>query len=187
MMKRSMFVLLGATALCLSGCGKKEEANVATADAGNSMAAATPAAALSPEQAFANVAASSDAFEIATSQLALQKSASASVKKFAQQMVTAHTQSTAKLNAATAAAAPAIVADPTLTEAQQARLDTLKNATGAAFDTAYIAEQRTAHEAALTTLRDYSLNGSVPSLKAFATEVVPTVAAHLNMAKGLKP
>lgn len=82
---------------------------------------------------------------------------------------------------------PALVPDPALTPEQQGRLDALNAASGAAFDTAYIAEQRSAHEATLAVLRDYAANGASPPLKTFATDLVPTVTAHLNMATSLKP
>jgi putative membrane protein len=37
----------------------------------------------------------------------------------------------------------------------------------------------------LDALKSYSATGEVPSLKAFATELVPIVTSHLDMAKGL--
>lgn len=39
----------------------------------------------------------------------------------------------------------------------------------------------------LAKLKAYSANGAVPSLKRFATELVPIVTAHLNMAKACNP
>ncbi|QWT16683.1 DUF4142 domain-containing protein (plasmid) [Sphingobium xenophagum] len=64
----------------------------------------------------------------------------------------------AKLKTAAAAASPALTPVPQLSPAQQQTLDALKA---------------------------YSASGEVPSLKTFAGELVPTVTAHLNMAKGL--
>jgi putative membrane protein len=187
-MKRKSVVLLGTAALCLSACGSKKDTAVPAPDASTNVAAVrTTTSALAPGQAFANKAASSDVFEIETSKLALDKSGSAKVKKFAQAMIIAHTDSTAKLKAAAGSSSAALVPDPTLAAEQQAKLDALKAASGVAFDTAYIDEQRGAHEATLAALRDYSASGDVPALKSFATTLVPTVAAHLNMAKGLKP
>jgi putative membrane protein len=188
-MKRHALTLLSGTALlALAACGPKaetqnvESANVAAADV-----PAAPAPILSPGQTFANTAASSDAFEIATSKLALETSKSASIKAFAGKMVTAHEESTAKLKTAASAASPAILPDPMLTAEQDAKLAALRAKTGADFDTAYAAEQGAAHQAALDALRGYSANGDVASLKTFAGQMVPIVAAHLNMAKSLKP
>jgi putative membrane protein len=68
---------------------------------------------------------------------------------------------------------------------QQQKLDELKTKSGAEFDTAYAAAQVEAHQMTLDALKAYSASGDVPSLKSFATELVPVVTAHLNMAKGL--
>ncbi|HWI89068.1 MAG TPA: DUF4142 domain-containing protein [Sphingomicrobium sp.] len=79
-----------------------------------------------------------------------------------------------------------ITPDPTLTADQQQKLDQLKSQTGAAFDSAYVDDQIAAHQTALDGLRNYSANGGIPALKDFATQLVPTVTAHLNSAKALK-
>ncbi|CAN5323894.1 hypothetical protein BH10PSE12_BH10PSE12_01620 [soil metagenome] len=177
-----------ATTLALAGCGKKDTAETGNLASVNAMNAAStaPVVALSAGQTFANAAAASDAFEVASSTLALTASSSASVKKFAQMMIDAHTKSTAKLKTAAAAASPAVVPDPSLNPDQQTKLDALKAATGSAFDQAYAADQVAGHQQTLDALKAYAAAGDVATLKSFATELVPTVTAHLNMAKGLK-
>jgi predicted outer membrane protein len=70
---------------------------------------ATPA---SGGHAFVNMAAASDAFEIETSKLAVINGASAAVKKFAGQMITAHEGSTAKLKALTETLSPVLTPVP---------------------------------------------------------------------------
>lgn len=132
-------------------------------------------------------AASSDAFEIATSKLALETSKSASVKAFAQKMITAHEQSSAKLKTVSASVVPAILPDPTLNAEQEAKIAALRAKTGADFDMAYASEQSAAHQMTFDALRVYSQSGDVPQLKAFAAELILIVTAHLNMAKSLKP
>jgi putative membrane protein len=177
---------VSAAALALAGCGKKEDAAVTTAPGAEVSGAADNApVAASPGQAFANAAASSDAFEIASSQLAADKAGSAKTKTFAQQMIKAHTESTAKLKSAAGAATPPLTPDPALTPAQLQTLVALKAKSGAEFDTAYAAAQVEAHRMTLDALKAYSASGDVPSLKSFATELVPIVTAHLNMAKSL--
>ncbi len=195
MLNKTM-VILSASALALAACGQKAETNgadatlandTATFDAnGTGMAATNTTAPATGGQVFANTAAASDAFEIATSKLALDNSSSAAVKKYANQMIAAHTASTDKLKATTAGLTPAITPDPTLNAEQQAALDSLKGQKGAAFDTAYIAAQQSGHQQTLDMLKAYGATGDVPALKTFATGLAPTVAAHLNMAKGLK-
>lgn len=196
MLKKTMMIL-SASALALAACGQKTDTantadtgmatnDTAAFDAGNVGATDTNMTApATGGQVFANTAAASDAFEIATSKLALDNSNSASVKKYANQMIAAHTTSTDKLKATTAALTPAITPDPTLNAEQQATVDSLKSLKGAAFDTAYIAAQQSGHQQTLDALKAYGATGDVPALKTFATGLTPTVAAHLNMAKSL--
>lgn len=197
-MLNKTIVILSASALALAACGQKTETTNAgdTAmmtndgamfDANSTAMVDTNATApATGGQVFANTAAASDAFEIATSKLALDNSNSPSVKTFANQMIAAHTASTDKLKTTTAALSPAITPDPTLNAEQQATVDSLKGLKGAAFDTAYIAGQRSGHQQTLDMLKAYGATGDVPALKTFANGLAPTVAAHLNMAKGLK-
>ncbi|MDO7841811.1 DUF4142 domain-containing protein [Sphingomonas immobilis] len=191
-MKIKSLVLLSAATLTLSACGHKTESTDVTSnattvsDTTTNTVAVAPAPAASGGQTFANTAASSDAFEIATSKAALETSTSASVKKFAQMMIDAHTKSTDKLKSTAAGLSPAITPDPTLTADQQSKLDALKTLKGADFDKAYIDAQTGGHQQTLDALKAYAATGDVPALKAFASDLVPTVTAHLNMAKGLK-
>ena len=182
--------LLSGTALALAACGQKGETyntdtNVAI---DNGMAVNTTAAAPLPSsaQGFANTAAASDRFEIESSKLAQAQGSSAAVKSFAGKMITAHEGSTAKLKTTVAGLSPAITPDDTLSAGQQADLDSLRNLKGAEFDTAYAAAQVKAHQEALDALKGYAATGDTPALKDFANGLVPTVTAHLNMAKNLK-
>lgn len=188
--------LVSAAALSLAACGKKaddatsvDNGTYATATA-NDVAAAggndAMAAPASGGQAFVNTAAASDAFEIETSKLAATNGASAAVKKFATQMITAHEASTAKLKALTPTLSPALTPVPALNAEQQQKLADLKAKKGTEFDAAYAAAQVAGHQQTLDALRAYAATGDVAQLKTFASGLVPTVAAHLNMAKSLK-
>lgn len=208
-MNRRTIALISAATLALAACGHK--ANTDTTD---NMAADTSNTAMMDEnagamdmnatamntaegnmaapaamdgQTFANMAAASDAFEITSSKLALTNSKSAAVKKFANQMITAHTGSTAKLKTVASGLNPPITPDPTLNPEQQSKIDGLKAKNGADFDKAYVADQVAAHQQALDMLRGYAATGNVPQLKTFASGLAPVVAAHLNLAQGLKP
>jgi putative membrane protein len=101
-------------------------------------------------------------------------------------MITAHTESTAKLKKL-ASAKPGMTPDATLDVDQQQKLDALKALKGADFDHAYVADQVAAHQQALGALNGYAASGDDPDLKTFAMNLVPTVTAHLNMAQALKP
>lgn len=192
-MKIRNLALLSAATLALAACGHKTDGadvsnntTVVGRETNDTMAANEAAPAATGGQAFANTAAASDAFEIASSKAALDMSKSAAIKKFAQKMIDAHTASTAKLKTVTAGLSPAITPDPTLTAEQQTQIDAMKKMSGTDFDKAYIDAQTVAHQQTLDALKGYAANGDVPALKTFATNLVPTVAAHLNMAKGLK-
>ena len=193
--------LLFSSMLVLAACGQRTETadngmngDMSTADmnAGDMNMAAdngmNDSAAMSPlsAQGFANTAAASDRFEIESSKLARDAGASASVKAFADKMIDAHTASTAKLKSTTAGMTPAITPDDTLTAMQQQTLDSLKPLKGAQFDAAYKTAQVDGHQAALDALKNYAASGDNDALKTLANGMVPTVTAHLNMAKGLK-
>jgi putative membrane protein len=187
-MKPSILIAVSLAALSLTGCKKdaastNETAGTATPADNTAMASASPVA--SAGQTFADTAAASDMFEIESSKLAASKSQSAKVKGFAEQMIKAHTDSTAKLKAAAGAASPPITPAGQMTAMQQQTLTELSGKSGAEFDTAYARAQVDGHQMTLDALKTYSANGDVPSLKAFATELVPIVTGHLNMAKSL--
>jgi putative membrane protein len=138
-------------------------------------------------QDFANKVAASDQFEIGTSKLALTNSQSPAVKDFAQKMIDAHSQSTAKLKKAAGSVAPAITPDATLAPDQQQSLDQLRTKKEADFDQQYVIVQRDAHQRTLAVLKDYSVKGDQPPLNSFAHEAIPIVSGHLAMARNLKP
>ena len=191
-MTSRLVIFLSGTVLALAACGKHEAAsdnaandvNMTATDNGAEMNAVAPSPLTA--QGFANAAAASDNFEISSSKLAASQASSAAVKKFAKQMITAHTASTAKLKTTLAGMSPAMTADDTLSADQQATLDRLKGKTGADFDSAYAAAQVDAHQKTLDALNAYASGGDNEALKTFAKGLVPTVTAHLNLAKGLK-
>ena len=192
---KTLTIVIAGAALCLGACRDNDSANTTTVDkaALNDAAlndAAVNASAVVPaatnNQSFVNAAAASDRFEIESSKLAETAGQSAAVKSFAAKMVTAHEGSTAKLKRTAAGLSPAVTPDDTLSAAQQADLDSLKATKGAAFDAAYASAQVEAHQQALDGLKAYAASGDTPALKDLANGLVPTVTAHLNMAKGLK-
>jgi len=194
-MRRADLLLPTAAALLMTaGCGQPAETgptnggdavNETIADDMTGNAGAPEAA--TAGQDFVNAAAASDAFEIESSKLALDRGQSAAIKEFARDMIAAHTESTAKLKAAASGAQPALVPDPALTAEQQAKLSALGGKSGADFDTVYAAEQVAAHEKALAMLQAYADTGTIAPLKDFAAATAPVVKGHLDMAKALKP
>ena len=114
------------------------------------------------------------------------QASSAAVKKFATKMISAHTASTAKLKSTLAGMSPA---DHPGRHAQRRPAGDARQPQGPerrAFDSAYAAAQVDAHQKTLDALNAYAASGDNAQLKTFASGLVPTVTAHLNMAKGLK-
>jgi len=191
-MSNKVLILMCGTALALAACHKNDAAtndaatdmNVATENTDLNMTATAPSPLTA--QGFANAAAASDKFEIESSKLAATAASSAAVKSFATKMISAHTGSTAKLKSTLAGMSPAVTPDDTLSADQQAKLDSLKGLNGSAFDSAYASAQADAHQKALDALNAYAASGDNAQLKTFASGLVPTVTAHLNMAKALK-
>lgn len=199
MNKLILIASASALSLGLAGCGPKVEnaadaaANgaAATADAAGAMASnamvdAQQAMTPTPDgQGFVDKAAQSDAFEIAAARIAATNAASQAVKDFAAEMIKAHTESTARIKAAAAAATPAITPNATMTEDQNEDLAGLRASKGAEFDERYIDGQVDAHQNALALMRDYAEHGDTASLKTAAAEIAPVVQKHLDHAKML--
>ena len=184
-------VLLALPVLALGACSKPDSAPSATdTTAATASDAASPAAAMASPMAapdgatYVAKAGASDMFEIASSKAILAKTQSADVKKFAHMMITAHTESTAKIKAA-AKAAGMMPKPPMMDADQTAMLDAIKKADGSAADAEYIADQKKGHEAALALHQAYAAGGDTPSLKAAAGDIVPVVQSHIAMLKAM--
>ena len=195
-MKNKLLILVSGSVLAVAACAKHDNANsTMSSDTNMSMdnsadmnagMNATAEAGPMTAQALANAAAASDKFEIETSKLASAQASSAAVKSFAAKMISAHTASTAKLKSTASGMSPAMTPDDSLSAEQQSTLDGLKTKKGADFDSAYAAAQVEGHQKTLDALKNYAASGDNATLKTFANGLIPTVTAHLNMAKGLK-
>ncbi len=135
---------------------------------------ATPAPAL---ETFLRKAAAGNSFEIESSKLALARSGNASVKAFAQLMVTDHGKAAEKMKQATAEAK--ITAAPAKLEpAQEKIMGQLQTLQGGAFDKAYILAQREAHAETVALFRAYAEGGDNTRMKKFAAEMLPELEEH---------
>lgn len=135
-------------------------------------------AAMTQPQAFAERAASSNMFEIMSSQLALQVSGSDEVRAFAEHMVTDHTAAGEKMMAA--ASAEGITPPDRLMPDHQAQLDNLAAVAPEAFDEAYLGAQLAAHTEAVALFDGYAAQGAEGELKTFAAETLPTLQEHFT-------
>lgn len=133
-------------------------------------------------QAFVENAARSDMYEIQAAQIALDRSHERAVQRFARRMIKDHTATTDKLMANLPAG---LIIPANLDESHSDMLGDLKSAAPEQFDRRYAAQQVSAHEAALTLLKDYAKAGDNPVLKRIAAKTVPMVKMHLRMAHKL--
>lgn len=147
---------------------------------GNMGVAATGSA----DMTYVQNAAASDMFEIETSKLALEQAAMPSVKTYAQMMIDEHTKSSTELKAA---AGPAGIQVPaTLPADKQAKLDSLRNLSGAEFDRQYLADQRSGHQETLAKVNAYIAAAPAGPLKDHASKVTGVVQKHLNSLEKIK-
>jgi putative membrane protein len=130
-------------------------------------------------------AASSDQFEIQSSQLALQMSQNAAVRNFANMMIADHNRMSQAM-AAAAQSAGIAPPPPVLLPEQQAALDQLRaSGSGPNFDMAYRQAQITAHQQALGLMQNYAVSGDVPALRTAAQQAIPAIQMHLQQAQML--
>ena len=166
--RRRINVALVGIAICLS--------LAASAFAGQRQAARA-------DQTFAKQAAMDGLAEVQLGKLAVDHAASPDVKQFGQRMVDDHGKANQELMALVK---QKDITVPTALDRKHqqaaARFATLQ---GAAFDRAYMQQMVKDHEADVKRFRTEAEQGQDPELKRFAANTLPTLEAHLNMARTL--
>lgn len=153
--------------------------------AATALCVATPLLAQSmPPADYVMMAGASDLYERESSKLVLATTKNADVRKFATMMISAHNESTRMVKQA-AAQENVKAPPPQLTRAQKQMITQLQAQKGEARDTAYIAQQRQAHDQALALQKNYAQNGTSAPLKAAAAKIVPVVEHHITMLKSM--
>ena len=121
--------------------------------------------------------------EVEAGKLALEKGTAADVKTFADMMVKDHTAANQKLKALADKKNIDVSDNAELLDKAKAMILELRSAKS--FDQAYANNQVKAHEATIEIFEDEIKNGEDAELKAFATETLPKLKAHLVEAKKL--
>ncbi|MDB5188393.1 MAG: hypothetical protein JWO50_913, partial [Candidatus Kaiserbacteria bacterium] len=134
---------------------------------------------------FVTAAATSDMYEVTAGKIALERSQSADVKAFAQQMVDAHTKTTETLKGILTADHIGVVPPAHVDSRRQAMLDNLRGASAADFDHRYIVQQVAAHKEADILMRGYAKSGDNAKIRSFASDTDGHVKMHLAMAQDL--
>lgn len=136
-------------------------------------------------QDFVTQAAISDMAEIESSKLALAKG-DAKDKTFAEKMIKDHTETSSELKALVSGGKVKANLPMAMDSAHQAKIDKLKNLSGADFKKAYDDMQVAAHKDAVSLFDRYAKSGENADLKAFAAKTLPHLQMHLKMAEDLK-
>ena len=150
----------------------------------SSNAASAGATASSSDAAFMTQLAEGDLAEADAGKLAAQKSNTAAVKEFGQEMARDHSRNGNDLKAIAASRGVMLPTSVTAQHADaKARLESLS---GANFDREYANSQVRAHEKTVRLLQDEITNGQDQAVKDFATQTLQVVNQHLDEARQMQ-
>ncbi len=180
-----MKLAVPAILLIVSACSPDPQQNsTATSITTAATPPKAPAAPKSPEQAFADQSAATDAFAMAAGNLAKAKAVRPDVKAFGIRVFDEHVQAMMRLKAA-AAKVPGVLVDPTLPPELMADITTLQSAQGAAFDTAFVSQQVALHERSLKAMQNYAARGGDAGLRDYADYNSRRVRSRLDRVREL--
>jgi putative membrane protein len=169
-----------AAALCLALAGPAYAQSLGERTGVNAMLGITP-----KTEDFIKEAASSDMFEIQSSQLAVQRATDEKVKTFAQQMITDHTKTSTEMKGMVQAGTVKAEIPTAMLASHQKMLDKLNGLNGADFTKQYLDDQVTAHKDAVSLFQRYGKGGDNEPLKTWATTTLPALEHHHQMAQDL--
>jgi putative membrane protein len=133
---------------------------------------------------FVREAASSDMYEIKSSELAVERG-DEPTKAFARQMIADHQKTTAELKEMVAKGVVKEHPADAMLPAHQSKFDKLKDLKGAEFTKQYRSDQEAAHKDAVSLFSRYAKGGDNEQLKAWAGRTLPALEHHLQMADKL--
>jgi putative membrane protein len=134
---------------------------------------------------FVKQVATSDMFEIQSSELAAQRG-DATTKAFAKQMISAHRESSDQLKGLVTSGKVKETLPTKLDSAHQEKLDKLEGLYGMDFTKQYRRDQIEAHKEAVSLFERYANGGDNLALKDWAGKTLPTLRQHLEMAEQLE-
>jgi putative membrane protein len=185
----SLGLAMGAT-----GASAQSNANSGTSAtspaAGSSMSRSSSGAMSSSEQSgklskqdehFAKEAAQGGMAEVQLGQLAKQKAQSDEVKQFGERMVQDHSKANAQLEKI--AKQDNIELPTTLGHDAQKEMDRLQKLSGAEFDQQYMKHMVSDHKKDIKAFEKEAKSGKNQDLKTFASETLPTLKEHLQLAQ----
>ncbi|MGY4489796.1 DUF4142 domain-containing protein [Pseudomonas sp. TE3610] len=132
---------------------------------------------------FVDNAAAGGITEVEAGKLALEKSSSADVKTFANHMIKDHGAANEQLTALAHKLDIKVPDDGTLMQQAKQKILELRDDS---FDKSYANNQVKAHEDTVALFKKEAASSDNAELKAFAQKTLPTLEAHLKMAKELQ-
>ncbi|MDQ6789010.1 MAG: DUF4142 domain-containing protein [Acidobacteriota bacterium] len=137
----------------------------------------------SEDKEFMHKAAHAGHAEIKAGQMALSKTSSADVKKFAQRMIDDHTKAGDKLKELAASKNVTLPTEPS--DEQKKKADELSKLSDEKFDAEYMDAQVSDHKKVIGFFGDETDDGADSDVIDFATNTLPTLKSHLEMAESI--
>jgi putative membrane protein len=142
----------------------------------------TPASKID-DRKFAKDVALSGMTEVELGKLATEKASRDDIKQFGQKMVNDRTKANDLLKEVATKENFAI--PDTIDSKHQSRVAKLSKLSGEEFDRAYVKDQLKDHQTAVRDFEAEAKNGTDANMKAFASNMLPTLQQHLELAKNL--
>lgn len=121
--------------------------------------------------------------EVELGKLAAEKATSPDVKQFGQKMVDDHTKANDQLKEV--ASKESVNIPDGLDSKHQSRIDKLSKLSGPQFDKAYMKDQLKDHQQDVQEFQSEAQYGTDPNIKQFATQTLPVLQQHLELAKNV--
>jgi putative membrane protein len=130
---------------------------------------------------FATKAAAGGLAEVQLGQLAVKNASNADVKAFGPKMIDDHSKANTQLQQV--ASKDNITLPTSMDPKDQATYDRLSKLTGPAFDRAYMKDMVADHHKDIAEFQKEANEGKNPDLKNFASQTLPILQQHLQMAE----
>lgn len=181
-MKKPVRILLAAfLATALFSCGNQAKQEDATELAQEQNEQNLDNKELEKASDFVVKAADAGMAEVELGKLAAQRATKPEVKKFAQTMVDDHTRANDELKAL--AQQQNIVIPSSISEENQDKMNRLQEKQGDEFDKEYMDMMVKDHEKVVDMFEKQAENGDVPEVSEWASNKVPALRHHLEMAR----
>jgi putative membrane protein len=137
------------------------------------------------DNSFATMAAEDSIAQGHMADLAMQKTSNPHVKDLAQRLEADHHAANSQLKQI--AAKQNLALPDKMSATNQAEYNRLSSLSGPEFDKEYVRWEARAHKTAIADYRREAEHGADPELKAFATDTLPKLEHHEEMARSIEP